>query len=54
MTSGTVNIIIVMKKNNVRRLIVVSAMGVGESWISLSMVNKLLFAFLLKSTREDH
>ena len=51
---GTVNIINAMKKNNVRRLIVVSAMGVGESWNSLSMVNKLFFAFLLKSAREDH
>jgi len=53
-TVGTVNIINTMKKNKVRRLIVVSAMGVGESWNSLSMVNKLFFAILLKSTREDH
>jgi putative NADH-flavin reductase len=53
-TVGTVNIINAMKKNKVRRLIVVSAMGVGESWNSLSMVNKLFFAILLKSTREDH
>jgi putative NADH-flavin reductase len=53
-TVGTVNIINAMKKNNLRRLIVVSAMGVGESWNSLSMVNKLFFAILLKSTREDH
>jgi len=53
-TEGTVNIINSMKKNNVTRLIVVSAMGVGESWKSLSMFNKLLFAILMKSTREDH
>lgn len=53
-TKGTVNIISMMKKNNVRRLFVISAMGVGESWNSLSMVNKLLFAILMKSTREDH
>jgi putative NADH-flavin reductase len=53
-TAGTVNIISAMKNNNVRRLMVVSAMGVGESWNSLSMFNKLLFAILMKSTREDH
>ena len=53
-TEGTVNIINAMKDNNVRRLFVVSSMGVGESWNSLSMVNKLFFALLLKSTRADH
>ena len=53
-TDGTVNIISAMKQNNVKRLFVVSAMGVGDSWDSLSMINKLFFALLLKSTREDH
>ena len=53
-TEGTVNIISAMKKNHVRRLIIVSAMGVGESWNSLSMVNKLFFAVLMKGTRKDH
>ncbi len=53
-TEGTVNIIGAMKKNNVKRLIVVSAMGVGESWKTLSLVNKALFAILLKSARADH
>jgi len=53
-TEGTVNIIDAMNKNKVMRLIVVSAMGVGESWNSLSMFNKFLFAVLMKSTRQDH
>ena len=53
-TAGTVNIINAMKKNKVRRLSIVSAMGVGESWNSLSMVNKLFFAVLMKGTRKDH
>jgi len=53
-TEGTVNIISAMKKHNVGRLFVVSAMGVGDSWNSLSMVNKFFFAVLLKSAREDH
>jgi len=31
-TTGTINIINSMQKNNIKRLIVVTAMGVGESW----------------------
>jgi putative NADH-flavin reductase len=53
-TTGTINIISGMKKNDVKRLIVVTAMGVGESWNSLSLVNKIFFATLLKSSRDDH
>jgi len=52
--NGTVNIIKAMKKCDVRRFIVMSAMGVGESWKALSLVNKLLFAILMPATREDH
>ena len=52
--NGTVNIIKGMKKNNVKRLLVVTAMGVGDSWNTLSLVNKFFFAVLLKSSREDH
>lgn len=53
-TDGTVNIINGMKRHNVSRLIVVSAMGIGESWNSLSLLNKLFFATALKSARADH
>jgi putative NADH-flavin reductase len=53
-TEGTVNIIRAMKKHNIMRLFVISAMGVGDSWNSLSLLNKFFFAILLKSTREDH
>lgn len=53
-TTGTINIISGMQKNNVKRLIVVTAMGVGESWDTLSLFNKFFFATLLKSSREDH
>ena len=51
---GTINIITGMQQNNVKRLIVVTAMGVGESWDTLSGFNKFFFATLLKSAREDH
>ncbi len=53
-TTGTINIINSMQKNNIKRLVVVTAMGVGESWNTLSAFNKLFFATLLKSSREDH
>ena len=36
------------------RLVVVTAMGVAESWSTLSFVNKLFFATLLRNTRQDH
>ena len=53
-TDGTINIIAGMKEHNLRRLLVVTAMGVGESWNTLSLVNKLFFATFLKSARDDH
>jgi len=53
-TTGTINIISGMQKNNVKRLMAVTAMGVGESWDTLSLVNKFFFATLLKSSRDDH
>lgn len=53
-TSGTINIISAMQDNNVKRLMVVTAMGVGESWDTLSMFNKFFFATLLRSASADH
>jgi putative NADH-flavin reductase len=53
-TTGTINIIESMQKNDVKRLVVVTAMGVGESWDDLSLFNKLFFATLLRGSRTDH
>ncbi len=53
-SEGTANIITAMKDKNVRRLVVISAMGVAESWSTLSFINKLFFAILLRATRQDH
>ena len=53
-TTGTVNIVAAMKEYGVRRLFAVTAMGVGESWNTLSLINKFFFAVLLKSSRDDH
>jgi putative NADH-flavin reductase len=52
--TGTTNIIRGMQTYGVNRLLVVTAMGVGESWDTLSFINKFFFAVLLKSSREDH
>lgn len=53
-TVGTINIIESMKKLQVGRLAAVTVMGAGESWDTLSRMNKVFFATVLKSAREDH
>jgi len=53
-STGTANIIQAMKHHGLQRFIVVSAMGTGDSWDTLSPVNKFFYATLLKSSREDH
>ena len=53
-SEGTANIVKAMEENHVNRLIVITAMGVAESWSTLSFVNKLFFATLLRNSREDH
>ena len=53
-SAGTASIIQAMKQENIRRFIVVSAMGTGDSWDTLSSTGKFLYATLLKSSREDH
>ena len=53
-TTGTTNIIKAMNLHKVDRLVVVTAMGIGDSWNTLSIVNKVFFATVLKSARDDH
>jgi len=53
-TEGTINIIEAMKRDNVKRLFVISSLGVGESWNTISLINKVFLSTLLKSTRKDH
>ena len=53
-TTGTMNIIAAMKEQGVKRFVVMSAMGVGESWKALSLINKLFFVLLLPAARADH
>jgi len=51
-TTGTENMIKGMQPT--QRLIVVTAMGTGESWDDMSLLNKFFYAALLKNTRADH
>lgn len=53
-SAGTANIIKAMQENDVKRLFVVSAMGIGESWSTLSTSNKIFFNTILRNTRKDH
>ena len=53
-TAGTKNIILGMQQHGVKRLIVVSAMGTGDSWQRLSMFHKLIYGVLMKNIREEH
>jgi putative NADH-flavin reductase len=53
-SQGTANIVLAMEEEHVDRLIVVSAMGTGESWSSLSFTNKLFYATILRNSRQDH
>ena len=52
--TGTEHIIQGMQAYQVKRLVVVTAMGIGESWNTLSAVNKIFFATALSSARSDH
>jgi len=52
--TGTANIIQAMQQKAIQRFIVVTAMGTGDSWDTLSPINKFFYATLLKSSREDH
>jgi putative NADH-flavin reductase len=53
-SEGTNNIIKAMNENHVKRLLVVSAMGIGESWARLSSTNKIFFNTVLRNARKDH
>ncbi len=53
-SAGTENIIKAMQENDVKRLFVVSAMGIGESWSTLSTSNKIVFNSVLRNARKDH
>ena len=53
-SAGTSHIIKAMVAEQVDRLLVVSAMGIGESWDTLSSSSKFFFSTVLRNSRRDH
>ena len=54
LTTGTRHVIAGMVKHQVKRLIVISAAGVGESWQQIGWLSRILFKTLLKNVLNDH
>ncbi|MEC4721262.1 NAD(P)H-binding protein [Noviherbaspirillum sp. CPCC 100848] len=52
-SAGTRNVIAAMRKHQVRKLVVLSSYGVGESRNKLPLATKLMFALLLKPQIAD-
>lgn len=51
---GTRAIIESMNEEGVKRLVVMSSLGIGESWNNLSLFSKALFKLVMPAAREDH
>ena len=54
LTAGTNNVVAGLIQNNVGRLIVLSAAGVGESWRQIPLLPRLLFRTMLRNIYADH
>jgi putative NADH-flavin reductase len=54
LSTGTKNIVEAMTHHNIKRLIVISAAGVGESWSQISWLPRFLFKTLLRNVFADH
>jgi uncharacterized protein YbjT (DUF2867 family) len=52
-SAGTHNVVAAMHEHGVRRLVVMSSYGVGETWDRLSLKWKLIFSLLLKPQIAD-
>jgi len=53
-TQATKAIIAAMQEVGVKRLIVMSSMGIGESWNTLPLFTKALFKLFMPAARADH
>ena len=54
LSSGAENISTAMKGHGVRRVVFISAAGVGESWKHIPWYSKLLFSTMLKTILAEH
>ena len=54
LTTGTKNIIDGMTRHNVKRLVILSAAGVNESWAQIGWLSRILFKTMLRNLFADH
>ena len=54
LTDGTRNVVDGMTRHNVRRLVVLSAAGVGESWEQTPWLARIMFKTMLRNIYSDH
>ncbi|MEM9562522.1 MAG: NAD(P)-binding oxidoreductase [Actinomycetota bacterium] len=54
LSTGTASVVDAMVAHDVRRLVVMSAAGVGESWGQIPLTSKVLFRTLLRNVFADH
>ena len=54
LSQGTKNIRAAMHAHGVRRVVFISAAGVGESWKRIPWTSKLLFSTILKTVLAEH
>ncbi len=54
LSQGAENIRAAMQSHGVRRVVFISAAGVGESWTSIPWYSKLLFSTMLKTILAEH
>ena len=54
LTAGTRNVVDGMKRHNVRRILVLSAAGVGESWRQSPLLARIMFKTMLRNIYSDH
>ena len=54
LTNGTKNVVDGMVRHNVKRLVVLSAAGVEESWAQIGWMSRILFKTMLRNIFADH
>ncbi|MYC06703.1 MAG: SDR family oxidoreductase [Chloroflexi bacterium] len=54
LTAGTRNVVEGMTRHNVRRIVVLSAAGVGESWRQTPLLARIMFKTMLRNIYSDH
>ncbi len=54
LSTGTKHVVDAMVRHDVKRLVIISAAGVGESWAQISWSARLLFKTMLRSLFADH